>query len=80
MTERIPLVYNPSANQIQEVATTDEVSVGFMSATVYSNAKTIDSAVSLTNSNYNYMMVGPISVTAGIGTVIVGTGVTYVVL
>jgi len=79
MTERIPLVYNPSANQIQEVAATDEISVGIITAIVFSNLKTINSPVSLANSSHNYMMVGPISIT-GIGTVVVGSGVSYVIV
>lgn len=79
MADRAPLIYNPSAGQLQEVSLSDEVSVGIMTATVYSTAKTINSAVSLTNSNYNYMMVGPVTVGVA-GTIIVGTGCTYVIV
>jgi hypothetical protein len=79
MAERSPLIYNPSANQIQEVSLTDEVSVGILTATVFSNLKTISSPLGLANSAYNYMMAGPVSVT-GIGTVIVGAGVSFVVV
>ena len=79
MPERIPLVYNPSSGQLQEVSASDEVSVGIITATVFSNLKTIDSPVSLANSFYNYMMAGPISIT-GIGTVVVGSGVSYVIV
>ena len=79
MPERIPLVYNPNIGQLQEVSASDEVSVGIITATVFSNLKTIDSPVSLANSFYNYMMAGPISIT-GIGTVVVGSGVSYVIV
>lgn len=79
MTERIPLVYNPSANQIQEVATTDELSVGIMSASVFSTPATVSEAISLSNTNFNYVQVGPVAI-SGVGTVTVGSGVTYVVI
>jgi hypothetical protein len=79
MAERAPLIYNPSANQIQEVSLSDEVSVGILTATVFSNLKTINSPLTLTNTNYNYFNVGPVAVT-GIGTVIVGAGVSYVIV
>ena len=32
MAERIPLIYNPNADQIQEVGLEDQVSVGIASA------------------------------------------------
>jgi len=79
MADRAPLIYNPSAGQLQEVSLSDEVSVGIMTATIYSTLKTVNSAISLTNSNYNYMMVGPVTVGAA-GTIVVGTGCTYVIV
>ncbi len=79
MPERIPLVYNPAANQIQEVATTDEFSVGIVSTIAFSNLANITEPVSLANSHFNYMQVGPIAI-SGLGTVTVGAGVTYVVI
>lgn len=79
MSERIPLVYNPSADQIQEVATTDELSVGIITAAAFSNLATITQPVSLANSHFNYMQVGPIAV-SGLGTITVGAGVSYVVI
>ena len=79
MPERIPLVYNPSSGQLQEVSASDEVSVGIISATVISNPNIISSSVTLTNTNFNYAQVGPISV--GVGqTITVGAGVSYSVL
>lgn len=80
MSEKVPLIYNPSANQIQEVSLSDEVSVGILSATVFSNPNTFtNQTVSLANSAFNYMMLGPVAVGAG-ATIIVGAGVSYVVL
>ena len=79
MPERAPLIYNPSANQIQEVSLTDEVSVGILTATVFSNLKTISSPISLANSSFNYLMAGPVSL-SGIGTISVGAGVSFVIV
>ena len=79
MAERVPLIYNPSANQIQETALTDETSVGILTAVVFSNLKVVSSPLSLANSSFNYLMAGPVSVT-GIGTIIVGAGVSFVVV
>lgn len=79
MPERIPLVYNPSSGQIQEVSASDEVNVGIISATVISNPNVITSSVTLTNTNFNYAQIGPISVGVGY-TVAVGAGVSYSVL
>jgi hypothetical protein len=79
MAERIPLIYNPSAIQIQEVSSTDEVNVGILTAVAVSNLKTVTAAVSLANSSFNYMMVGPVQV-GGAGTITVGAGVSYVVV
>jgi hypothetical protein len=79
MSEKIPLIYNQNSGQISEVSLTDEVSVGILTATVFSNLKTINSPLELANSAYNYMMAGPVSV-AGIGTVIVGAGVSFIIV
>ena len=79
MAERVPLIYNPSANQIQETALTDETSVGILTAVVFSNLKVVSSPLSLANSSFNYLMAGPVSVT-GIGTITVGAGVSFVVV
>ena len=79
MAERIPLIYNGSAGQIQEVLATDELNVGFVSATVYSNARQFDTSVSLANSSFNYLHVGPLTVGSG-ATIFVGAGVSYVVV
>ncbi len=79
MTERIPLIYNPNSGQISEVSLNDEVSVGIVSAVAISNLKTVTSPVSLANSSYNYMMVGPVSIGVA-GTITVGAGVSYVVV
>ena len=61
MAERIPLIYNPSANQIQETGLTDETSVGILTATVFSNLRVVSSPISLANSSFNYLMAGPVS-------------------
>ena len=79
MPERIPLVYNSSSGQIQEVSISDEINVGVVTAVAFSNLKTISSPISLANSSYNYMMVGPIAI-SGVGTVTVGAGVSYVIV
>lgn len=79
MTERVPLIYNPSANQLQEVSLSDEVSVGILTAAVFSNLKVVNTQLNLLNSSYNYLMAGPVSVT-GIGTITVGAGVSFVVV
>ena len=79
MPERAPLIYNPSANQIQEVSLSDEVSVGILTATVFSNLKTVNQSVSMGNSSYNYMMAGPITVGVG-ATIFVGAGVSFVII
>lgn len=79
MAERIPLVYNPTANQIQEVSLSDETSVGILTAVAISNAKTVNTLVSLANSSYNYAMIGPVTVGTA-GTIVVGSGVTFVIV
>tara|TARA_B100000287_G_scaffold384147_1_gene390396 strand:+ start:91 stop:330 length:240 start_codon:yes stop_codon:yes gene_type:complete len=79
MAERIPLIYNPSSIQIQEVSLSDEVNVGIVTAVAVSNLKEVTTAVSLANSHFNYMMVGPVQV-GGAGTITVGAGVSYVVV
>ena len=79
MAQRNPLIYNYNAGQLQEVSIDDELNVGIVSAVAFSNVKTIYSPVSLANTGYNYMMVGPIAV-SGVGTVTVGSGVTYTVV
>lgn len=86
MANRVPLIYNTSAQQIQELPSGDSIdftgsqlNTGIMSATAYSTPDTVTSSVTLDNANYNYMMVGPVSV--GIGaTIAVGVGVSYVVI
>lgn len=79
MAERAPLIYNSSANQIQEVSLSDEVSVGILTATVFSNVRTVTQSVSMANSSFNYMMVGPTTVSTG-ATVFVGAGVSFVIV
>ena len=79
MAERIPLIYNPSANQIQETALTDETSVGILTAVVFSNLKVVSSPISFANSSFNYLMAGPVSL-SGIGTITVGAGVSFVIV
>ena len=79
MAERAPLIYNPSANQIQESSLTDEVSVGILTAVVFSNLKVVSSPLGLANSSFNYLMVGPVSL-SGVGTITVGAGVSFVIV
>lgn len=79
MPERIPLVYNSSSGQIQEVSASDEVNVGIISATVISNPNVIISSINLTNTSFNYVQVGPITVGVG-ATIAVGAGVSYTVI
>ncbi len=86
MAERFPLIYNPSANQIQEISSSDSVNltgsgldVGIVTATAYSNLKTVTSTVSLANSHFNYMMAGPVTVGTG-GTISVAIGVSFVIV
>lgn len=79
MAERIPLIYNPSANQIQETGLTDETSVGILTAVVFSNLKVVSSPLGLANSSFNYLMAGPVSL-SGVGTITVGAGVSFVIV
>jgi hypothetical protein len=79
MADRAPLIYNPSAGQLQELSLSDEISVGIMTATVYSTIKVVNTAVNLSNANHNYMMVGPVTVGAA-GTILVGVGCSYVIV
>lgn len=79
MAERIPIVFNSTSGQLTEVELTDETSVGILTASVFSNLKTITSPLELTNTQHNYFHVGPVAV-SGVGTVTVGSGVSYVVL
>lgn len=79
MTERSPLIFNPSAGQLQEVVLTDEVSVGILTARVLSNPNIItNELVSVANSYHNYANIGPFTVGTG-ATVVVGAGVSYTV-
>lgn len=86
MVDRVPLIFNTSANQIQELGSGDgldltgsKLNTGIMSATAYSTPDNVTVSILLDNPDYNYMMVGPVSV--GIGaTVAVGVGVSYVVI
>lgn len=79
MTERVPLIYNPSANQIQESSLNDEVSVGILSVRVISNPNFYtNEIVSMANSSFNYGMFRPVTVGAG-NTISVGAGVSFVI-
>ena len=86
MANRVPLIFNSSAEQIQELGTGDaldlsgtQLNTGIMSATAYSNKDTVSSSLTLDNTDYNYMQVGPIAVSVG-ATIAVGAGVSYVVI
>jgi hypothetical protein len=79
MAERIPIIYNPNTGQFQEVETTDEINVGIVSAIAFSNLNVIDQPITLASTAHNYVMFGPVAV-SGIGTVIVGSGVSYAII
>lgn len=86
MANRVPLVYNTSAQQIQELPEGDgldlsgsQLNTGIMSATAYSTPDTVSSSITLDNPGYNYMQVGPVAVGVG-ATIAVGVGVSYVVV
>jgi hypothetical protein len=79
MAERVPLIFNTSAQQIQEVGLSDEINVGIVSALAYSSANLINTPLTLASTSFNYIMYGPVAI-SGIGTVIVGAGVSYAIL
>mgnify|MGYP003114340126 CR=1 FL=1 len=86
MADRYPLIYNSSVEQIQELPSGDGLdlsgavlSTGIMSATAYSTPDTVSSSITLDNTSYNYMQVGPVTVGVG-ATIAVGAGVSYVVI
>lgn len=86
MANRIPLIYNTSAEQIQELPAGDsldlsgsQLNTGIMSATAYSSPTNVTSSIVLDNTDYNYMQIGPITVGVG-ATISVGSGISYVVI
>ena len=86
MADRVPLIFNTSAEQIQELGTGDsldlsgsQLNTGIMSATAYSNKDTVTASITFDNTDYNYMQVGPVAVSVG-ATIAVGSGVSYVVI
>tara|TARA_R110000822_G_scaffold218063_2_gene352524 strand:+ start:949 stop:1209 length:261 start_codon:yes stop_codon:yes gene_type:complete len=86
MADRVPLIFNTTAQQIQELGSGDgldlsgsQLNTGIMSATAYSTPDSVTSSITLDNPDYNYMQVGPITVGVG-ATIAVGSGVSYVVI
>ncbi len=86
MAERVPLIYNDTAKQIQELSTSDSIDLsgtqilaGVITATALSTPASISTSITLDNASYNYVMVGPVEVSVG-ATVAVGSGVSYVVI
>lgn len=86
MADRVPLIFNTSTEQIQELPSGDsldlsgsQLNTGIMSATAYSNKDTVTASITFDNTEYNYMQVGPITVGVG-ATIAVGSGVSYVVI
>ena len=86
MAARYPLIYNNSAEQIQEIPDGDElnlsgadIGVGIVSATAFANKNLFTSSVSFANTALNYAQVGPVAVGAG-ATISVGAGISYVVI
>ena len=79
MAERIPLIYNPNADQIQEVGLEDQVSVGIASAQVLSTPSFITGNVSMGSTFFNYANFGPVFIAPG-GSLSVGAGVSHVII
>jgi hypothetical protein len=86
MADRVPLIFNTSAQQIQELGSGDgldlsgsQLNTGIMSATAYSTPDSVNTSITLDNPDYNYMQVGPITVGLA-ATITVGAGVSYVVI
>ena len=79
MAERIPIIFNSTTGRFQEVATTDEINVGIVSAIVFSNLNLITQPVTLASTAHNYFTFGPVAV-SGIGTITVGSGVSYTII
>lgn len=53
--------------------------VGITTGFIWSNPNTINASQTLTNPNYNYAMIGPITVAVG-ATISVGVGNTFVII
>ena len=86
MVARFPLIFNASAQQIQEIPDGDElnldgadIAVGVVSATAFANKQVFTSTVSFANTALNYANIGPVSVGVG-ATISVGAGISYVVV
>ena len=86
MADRVPLIFNTSTEQIQELPSGDsldlsgsQLNTGIMSATAYSNKDTVASSIIFDNTEYTYMQIGPVAVSIG-ATIAVGAGVSYVVI
>ena len=86
MAARYPLIYNNTAEQIQEIPDGDElnlsgadIGVGIVSATAFANKSLFTSSVSFANTALNYAQIGPVAVGVG-ATISVGAGISYVVL
>tara|TARA_R100000005_G_C4970883_1_gene183940 strand:+ start:630 stop:890 length:261 start_codon:yes stop_codon:yes gene_type:complete len=86
MADRVPLIFNTTAQQIQELGSSDgldlsgsQLNTGIVSATAFSNKDTVTSSITFDNPDYNYAQVGPITVGVG-ATIAVGSGVSYVVI
>jgi hypothetical protein len=86
MANRIPLIYNTDANQIQEIGAADtldvagsNVAVGIMSATIYTHPSTISESIVLDQVGNTYAHFGEVSVGSG-STVAVASGVSYIIL
>jgi|APGre2960657468_1045069.scaffolds.fasta_scaffold540517_1 hypothetical protein len=83
LNQRIPLIYSDEAGQLQEVPVGDrivapdmDISVGIVTAKMYSNINNITTVIQLTDTTVNYFNVGDVNVAVG-GTIIVGAGVSY---
>lgn len=83
LNQRIPLIYSDEAGQLQEVPVGDrivapdmDISVGIVTAKMYSNINNITTVIQLTDTTVNYFNVGDVNVAVG-ATIIVGAGVTY---
>lgn len=86
MADRIPLIYNSTADQIQEIPINDNlnltgsnVTAGIVSATVYTHPNTIVGSVVLDQVGNTYAHFGTVSVGTG-STIAVASGASYIIL
>lgn len=86
MPNRIPLIYNSSAGQVQEISTSDSldlsglnVNAGIVSASIYSHPSIITNSILLDKPNHTYAHFGTVSIGSGV-TVGISTNSAYIIL